>query len=61
MMDPEKKLMKKQVKQSTGSYSVTAEKNGRYEYCFSNQMSAVSDKTVRCVILVRVSKTYVFN
>ncbi|KAF5369987.1 hypothetical protein D9758_001300 [Tetrapyrgos nigripes] len=44
--DPEEKLLAKQVKQSTGSASITAEKNGRYEYCFSNQMSAIADKLV---------------
>ncbi|KAG7449449.1 supernatant protein factor, C-terminal domain-containing protein [Guyanagaster necrorhizus] len=39
-------VLGKQVKQSTGSLSITAEKDGRHEYCFSNQMSAIADKLV---------------
>ncbi|KAJ3996033.1 emp24/gp25L/p24 family/GOLD-domain-containing protein [Lentinula boryana] len=46
LADPEGRLLGKQVKQSTGTLSVTAEKNGRFEYCFSNQMSAIADKIV---------------
>ncbi|KAF9076464.1 emp24/gp25L/p24 family/GOLD-domain-containing protein [Rhodocollybia butyracea] len=46
LADPDERLIGKQVKQSTGSLSITAEKNGRYEYCFSNQMSAIADKIV---------------
>ena len=44
--------MGKHIKQSTGSLSITAEKDGRYEYCFSNQMSAIADKIVRCVCII---------
>ncbi|KAJ7591328.1 emp24/gp25L/p24 family/GOLD-domain-containing protein [Mycena floridula] len=46
LSDPEQHLLGKQVKQSTGDLSITAEKDGRYEYCFSNQMSAIADKIV---------------
>ncbi|KAE9406030.1 supernatant protein factor, C-terminal domain-containing protein [Gymnopus androsaceus JB14] len=46
LSDPEGRLLGKQVKQSTGTLSITAEKNGRHEYCFSNQMSAIADKLV---------------
>ncbi|KAJ3760266.1 emp24/gp25L/p24 family/GOLD-domain-containing protein [Lentinula raphanica] len=46
LADPEGRLLGKQVKQSTGTLSITAEKNGRFEYCFSNQMSAIADKIV---------------
>ncbi|KAI3596760.1 copii-coated vesicle protein [Moniliophthora roreri] len=46
LADPDGHLLGKHVKQSTGSISTTAEKNGRYEYCFSNQMSAIADKIV---------------
>jgi len=35
-----------QDKKDTGTYSFTAERDGRYEYCFSNEMSTVSGKTV---------------
>lgn len=49
LSDPDGRTMGKHVKQSTGSLSITAEKNGRYEYCFSNQMSAIADKIVRYV------------
>lgn len=41
--------MGKHIKQSTGSISITAESDGRHEYCFSNQMSTVVDKIVRWV------------
>lgn len=41
--------MSKFVKKSTGTVSITAEHDGRHEYCFSNQMSTVVDKIVRCV------------
>lgn len=44
---PDEKVMHKKIRQSTGSVSITAETNGRYEYCFSNQMSAIADKVVR--------------
>jgi p24 family protein beta-1 len=40
--------MYKQIKQSTGTASITAVKDGRHEYCFSNAMSTVVDKLVRC-------------
>ncbi|KAF8915816.1 emp24/gp25L/p24 family/GOLD-domain-containing protein [Mucidula mucida] len=46
LSDPTSKVLGKQVKQSTGTLSVTADKDGRYEYCFSNQMSAIADKIV---------------
>ena len=38
--------MHKHIKQSTGTVSITSEKDGRHEYCFSNQMSTVIDKLV---------------
>ncbi|KAF9055001.1 supernatant protein factor, C-terminal domain-containing protein [Hymenopellis radicata] len=46
LLDPTSTVLGKQVKQSTGTLSVTALKDGRYEYCFSNQMSAIADKIV---------------
>ncbi|KAJ7667727.1 emp24/gp25L/p24 family/GOLD-domain-containing protein [Mycena polygramma] len=46
LSDPENRLLGKQIRQSTGTLSITAEKDGRYEYCFSNQMSAIADKIV---------------
>ena len=33
--------------------SITATKDGRHEYCFSNQMSTIADKIVRCVFATR--------
>ena len=39
--------MQKQLKQSQGTVSITATKDGRHEYCFSNQMSSIADKIVR--------------
>ncbi|TFY72102.1 hypothetical protein EVG20_g901 [Dentipellis fragilis] len=44
--DPNGHAMGKHIKQSTGTISVTAEMDGRHEYCFSNQMSAIADKIV---------------
>lgn len=41
--------MGKHIKQSTGTISITADQDGRHEYCFSNQMSTVVDKIVRFV------------
>ncbi|KIY73796.1 supernatant protein factor, C-terminal domain-containing protein [Cylindrobasidium torrendii FP15055 ss-10] len=46
LSDPSGKVLNKQVKQSTGTTSITAEKDGRFEYCFSNQMSSIADKIV---------------
>ncbi|KAJ8522965.1 hypothetical protein ONZ45_g537 [Pleurotus djamor] len=46
LADPAGKILAKQIRQSTGSVSVTAESDGRFEYCFSNQMSAIADKLV---------------
>ncbi|KAL5530177.1 EMP24 [Sanghuangporus sanghuang] len=46
LADPDNLALGKHIKQSTGSVSVTAEKDGRYEYCFSNQMSTLADKIV---------------
>ena len=49
LTDPDGHAMHKILKQSTGTVSITATKIGRHEYCFSNQMSTVVDKLVRCV------------
>ncbi|KAJ6627562.1 emp24/gp25L/p24 family/GOLD-domain-containing protein [Mycena sp. CBHHK59/15] len=46
LSDPESRLLDKHIRQSTGTTSITAEKDGRHEYCFSNQMSAIADKIV---------------
>ncbi|KAF8220362.1 supernatant protein factor, C-terminal domain-containing protein [Tricholoma matsutake] len=46
LTDPDDRVLGKQIRQSTGSLSITAEKHGRHELCFSNQMSAVTDKRV---------------
>ncbi|KAJ6516165.1 emp24/gp25L/p24 family/GOLD-domain-containing protein [Mycena sanguinolenta] len=46
LADPDNRLLGKQIRQSTGTLSITAEKDGRFEYCFSNQMSAIADKIV---------------
>jgi len=34
------------MRKDTGTYSFTADIDGRYTYCFSNEMSTVSAKTV---------------
>ncbi|KIJ70342.1 hypothetical protein HYDPIDRAFT_77186 [Hydnomerulius pinastri MD-312] len=46
LTDPEGNVLTKQIRYSTGTTSITAEKDGRYEYCFSNQMSTMADKQV---------------
>ena len=47
LADPDNLALGKHIKQSTGTVSITAERDGRYEYCFSNQMSTVADKVVK--------------
>lgn len=49
LADPDHNALGKHLKQSTGTVSITAKKDGRHEYCFSNQMSSVVDKLVRYV------------
>ncbi|EIM88478.1 supernatant protein factor C-terminal domain-containing protein [Stereum hirsutum FP-91666 SS1] len=44
--DPDGHAMVKDIKKSTGEQSITAVKDGRHEYCFSNQMSSIADKIV---------------
>jgi len=46
LTDPEGTILTKHNRYSTGSTSITAEKDGRFEYCFSNQMSTMADKEV---------------
>lgn len=43
--------MYNQHRAPTGTHSFTAKLDGRYNYCFSNEMSTVSPKTVSCVPL----------
>ncbi|KAH9173406.1 emp24/gp25L/p24 family/GOLD-domain-containing protein [Lactarius sanguifluus] len=43
---PDGNAIRKNIRYSTGTVSITAEKDGRYEYCFSNQMSSIADKIV---------------
>jgi hypothetical protein len=52
---PNDKVLGKHIRQDTGSISITAEADGRHEYCFSNQMSAIADKIVRYAIYHCVS------
>jgi len=46
VQDPTGTVLGKHIKQSTGQVAITVEKDGRHEYCFSNQMSAIADKMV---------------
>ncbi|GAA5901668.1 hypothetical protein JCM8208_001571 [Rhodotorula glutinis] len=43
---PNGRLMNEQRKKDTGTHSFTAQSDGRFTYCFSNEMSTVSGKTV---------------
>ncbi|CAE6527090.1 unnamed protein product [Rhizoctonia solani] len=47
LSDPINIALHKRLKESEGTASLTAEKDGRYTYCFSNEMSTVTDKEVR--------------
>lgn len=47
LTDPSNTVLAKHIREDTSSVSITATKDGRYEYCFSNQMSAIADKMVR--------------
>lgn len=46
MKGPKDRLMAEQKKRDTGTHSFTAEDDGRYTYCFSNEMSTLTGKTV---------------
>lgn len=46
MAAPDERLLYSVFRQSTATYGLVAEADGKYQYCFSNQMSSVSDKTV---------------
>jgi hypothetical protein len=61
LSDPTNMALNKQYKQSTGSVSITAKKDGRYEYCFSNVMSTIADKVVRCAISLSSGLVYEAN
>lgn len=50
LTDPNDNALAKHLKESQGSVSITAKVDGRHEYCFSNQMSSIVDKLVRCVL-----------
>lgn len=47
LLDPNNDKLFQLLKKDTGTYSLTAQHTGRYQYCFSNEFSTVSDKTVR--------------
>ena len=47
LTDPNNEKLFELLKKDTGTYSLTAQHAGRYTYCFSNEFSTVSDKTVR--------------
>lgn len=47
LQDPTSATLSSIYRKSTGTYALTAAKDGRYTYCFSNEMSSVSPKVVR--------------
>lgn len=46
LKDPLGAILYSQHRNPTGTYTFTASRDGRYNYCFSNEMSTVSPKTV---------------
>ncbi|KAH8085267.1 supernatant protein factor, C-terminal domain-containing protein [Filobasidium floriforme] len=46
LQDPTSATLSSIYRKSTGTYALTAAKDGRYTYCFSNEMSSVSPKVV---------------
>ncbi|KAI9337021.1 supernatant protein factor C-terminal domain-containing protein [Zopfochytrium polystomum] len=46
LSSPTDQILNSRFKQSTGTFDMVAEKDGVYTYCFSNQMSTVSHKTL---------------
>lgn len=50
--DPVGIALHKNLLSTTGTASVTVETDGRYTYCFSNEMSTLADKLVRFVGIV---------
>lgn len=44
--DPDNQLLFQQLRKDTGTYDFVAEMDGRYTYCFSNEFSTVTDKTL---------------
>ncbi|KAG8746791.1 p24 complex component [Ceratobasidium sp. 414] len=46
LSDPINLALHKRLKEGEGTASITADKDGRYTYCFSNEMSTVTDKEV---------------
>ncbi|GAB5586567.1 p24 complex component [Umbelopsis nana] len=44
--DPAERVIKSGIRETTGTHEITASLKGRHTYCFSNQMSSVSDKSV---------------
>ncbi|CAG8705322.1 5785_t:CDS:2, partial [Ambispora leptoticha] len=46
ILDPADRAIEQHSRQSTGTYSLAAQLDGRYTYCFSNQFSTVTEKIV---------------
>ncbi|KAL4400963.1 p24 complex component [Malassezia pachydermatis] len=44
--DPSGRLLFEQLHKDTGTYDFIAEMDGRYKYCFSNEFSALTDKSL---------------
>ncbi len=44
--NPQNRVLSSIHRKPTGSHSFTADQDGRHTYCFSNEMSSVSPKTV---------------
>jgi len=52
LTDPNKRVLFMGVRQNSETYTFAAEQAGRYEYCFKNGMSTVTEKTVSFDVIV---------
>ena len=52
MVDPNQKVLFLGLRQNSETYTFAAEIPGRYEYCFKNGMSTVTEKTISFDVMV---------
>ncbi len=55
MTEPRGEVIYTNFKEPQGTFSLAADRSGRYTYCFSNEMSSYSRKVLRYVASLRAS------